>query len=689
MEIKKIIKLFRSNEINFNHNEMVLTECTVAKVTEDIEGIFDLDLEYPLFDEKGLSQYLVKGNIIQCPISQTDTRGNQLFKIRKRIKNTKTKRITVYAQAIARADLMKNWIAGCRVLAGNTRKQAITQILASCVEQQGYYVGNLDTNTNTSINLGIDEDLGTVINYLDIDVKNPLAGLIDEEKSVKKAYGGEIIFNNKEINIVEERGTDHSFIISSGKNLEELEEEVDDLDSENFATALTMRSSDGIYLPNQEIIYSPNAATLGNYFKLIVCDDVTAVDNTQASIDVVYAQLRERATKAFNDGIDKLKINNTINFIQLANTEEYKDYAELEKCEMGNNVTVKYEKANVEATGRVTKIIFDALRMKIEEVEIGERRKPTFVETVTNAVNKTTELNNKANSNTVKIKKVKQYTDETKENLIKYIGETETGILLEVKTADNALSSRIELTEEGIQSSVKKDEFGSLIQQNADSIVNAIEGVTDNKTTLNSSGFHVSGGAFDFEGYNGNMLIEAVSNGSIDAIRIGDSSWSKSRTFSHILLGGLPMDQYFLLSCIAIDTELDMEDNNIYTTGTIYTADLETSGNKNCVQDTENFGRRLINAYETAEYFFGDIGEDRIDETGKCIVKIEEIFKECVNTDINYHVFHSCYNGSISKVERFSDRFEVYGDVNTIFSWEIKAKRRGFENSRLELSKRQ
>lgn len=570
MEIKKEIKLFRGNETNFNHNEWVLTECTTAKVTEDLESIFDLDLEYPLFDEKGLSQYLVKGNIIQCPISQTDTRGNQLFKIRKRIKNTKTKKVTVYAQAIARADLMKNWIAGCRVLAGNTRKQAISQILASCVEQQGYYVGNLDTNTNTSINLGLEEDTGNVINYLDVDVKNPLAGLIDDEKSVKLAYGGEVIFNNKEINMVDERGSDHSFTILSGKNLEELEEEIDDLDSENFATALTMRSSDGIYLPNQEIIYSPNAASLGKYFKLIVCDDVTAVDDTQESIDVVYAQLRERAAKAFSDGIDKLKINNTINFIQLANTEEYKDYAELEKCEIGNNVTVKYEKANVEATGRVVKIIFDALRMKIEEVEVGERIKSTFVETVTNTVNKVTVVNTKTNINKVEIKKTKKTTSDLRtefdvadgkisavvqqgdmigswvlkadsvETAFKKTDSNSTftqtaekvGAIVQqgdttgtwelradsVETAfkDTDSNTRLTQTTEQLEAVVQEGSSTGSWVLRADSVMQAINDDSGvHSTTLNNDGLSVKNGAFTIYDDSGNVIFRINQNGAV------------------------------------------------------------------------------------------------------------------------------------------------------------------------------
>lgn len=526
----KQIKLFRGNETDFDHNEWVLSECTVAKVTEDLEGILDLDLEYPLFDSKNLSQYLIKGNIIQCPISTTDIRGKQLFKIRKRIKNTKTKRITIYAQAIARADLMKNWVAGCRVLAGNTRKQAIAQILSSCVEQQGYYVGTLDTNANTSINLGLEADTGNVINYLDVDVKNPLAGLIDSEKSVKKAYGGEITFNNKEINMIDERGTDNSFIISSGKNLEELEEEIDDLDSENFVTALTMKSSDGLYLPNQEIIYSPNASTLGKYFKLIICDDVTAVDDTQEAINVVYAQLRERAQKAFDNGIDKLKINNTINFIQLANTEEYKNYAELEKCEIGNNVTVKYPRANVEATGRVIKIVFNALKMKIEEVEIGEKRKPTFVETVTNTENKTTVIDNKTNVNAVNIKKAKKATKdlqvvmEAKDNEIELsitnlATNTETRFTIQdgkidSKVSNDTFNSTITQTANEISQKVAKKEFGSYITQNYDKIVEAIVDSTGTHTcTFNGEGLTIQNGGFKVKDSNGNTVLKFDSDG--------------------------------------------------------------------------------------------------------------------------------------------------------------------------------
>ena len=111
---------------------------------------------------------------------------------------------------------------------------------------------------------------------------------------------------------------------------------------------------------------------------------------------------------------------------------------------------------------------------------------------------------------------------------------------------------------------------------------------------------------------------------------------------------------------------------------------LSVSGSKNCLQETLSYGSRLINAYETAEYYFGDLGFGKINEDGECLVYIEDIFSECVNTNAAYHVFTQVYNGSIKTIERYKTYFIVKGDPGTSFSWELKAKRIGYENNRLD-----
>ena len=113
-------------------------------------------------------------------------------------------------------------------------------------------------------------------------------------------------------------------------------------------------------------------------------------------------------------------------------------------------------------------------------------------------------------------------------------------------------------------------------------------------------------------------------------------------------------------------------------------ANLYVTGTKNCLQATKTYGERLINAYETAEYFFGDIGSGVIKD-GQCIVAIDDILQECVNTNIQYHVFTQIYKGSITKIERYQTYFIVYGSDNTEFSWELKAKRIGYENNRFDI----
>lgn len=111
---------------------------------------------------------------------------------------------------------------------------------------------------------------------------------------------------------------------------------------------------------------------------------------------------------------------------------------------------------------------------------------------------------------------------------------------------------------------------------------------------------------------------------------------------------------------------------------------LSVTGSKNSLQPTKNYGERLINAYETAEYYFGDIGSGKIGDDGECVVAVDEIFQECVNMNIKYHVFTQVYNGAITTIDRQVGYFIVKGEIGTEFSWELKAKRIDYENVRLD-----
>lgn len=111
---------------------------------------------------------------------------------------------------------------------------------------------------------------------------------------------------------------------------------------------------------------------------------------------------------------------------------------------------------------------------------------------------------------------------------------------------------------------------------------------------------------------------------------------------------------------------------------------LHVSGSKNSVVETSQ-GYLAINAYETAEYYFGDIGESNTGESGQVVVGIDRIFNETVNTNIQYQVFITPYSDAHVWVEqRYNNRFVVKSDKpNAEFGWELKAKRKGYEDHRL------
>jgi phage-related protein len=112
---------------------------------------------------------------------------------------------------------------------------------------------------------------------------------------------------------------------------------------------------------------------------------------------------------------------------------------------------------------------------------------------------------------------------------------------------------------------------------------------------------------------------------------------------------------------------------------------IYTSGTKNRIVDTENYGQRLQYCYEMPSPFFGDIGEAETDENGLCYVQIDDIFGETVLRNDKYNVFlqkEGC--GDLWIEEKTADYFLVKGTPNLSFSWELKAKQADYTLERLE-----
>lgn len=111
---------------------------------------------------------------------------------------------------------------------------------------------------------------------------------------------------------------------------------------------------------------------------------------------------------------------------------------------------------------------------------------------------------------------------------------------------------------------------------------------------------------------------------------------------------------------------------------------FNVTAGKNAIHGTRD-GIRATPAYELAESYLGDIGRSYTRENCEVWVPIDLLFSDTVNTDIAYEVFLQAYDNASFWVADFKpDRFLIKSDKPMArFAWEIKAKRRGFENERL------
>lgn len=108
------------------------------------------------------------------------------------------------------------------------------------------------------------------------------------------------------------------------------------------------------------------------------------------------------------------------------------------------------------------------------------------------------------------------------------------------------------------------------------------------------------------------------------------------------------------------------------------------NGTKNAAQITRD-GIRATPAYETTENYVGDIGESKTRDNKTVRVDIDPLVFDLINTDKPYQVFLTAYSDAHLWVsERSKDYFIVSSDKpDATFGWELKGKRRGYENQRL------
>ena len=63
--------------------------------------------------------------------------------------------------------------------------------------------------------------------------------------------------------------------------------------------------------------------------------------------------------------------NIKVNFVKLADTEEYKQYAPLQKCLLCDSVNVVFPRYNMEGVFKIVRVVWDVLQERYTEMELG------------------------------------------------------------------------------------------------------------------------------------------------------------------------------------------------------------------------------------------------------------------------------------------------------------------------------
>ncbi|HAT4190456.1 TPA: endopeptidase [Clostridium perfringens] len=448
-EKETYITIYDSKEIKFVSNGLaILEDCYRCEVEEVMNGLYNLELEYPTDDNK--SKYLVKDNIIKA----STPNGEQPFRIYRVLENLDT--TIVYAKHIF-FDLVANFLMDCRHKFA-TCQQALEDILSSTL-----YKHNFTCSSNI-----IERSNAYYIR------KNPVEAILTEENSIVSMYNAEILRDKFKIIANESIGKDNHVIIEYKKNLLGLEKDDDNSEVITRVIPTGLSSKDVSIMIDEIYVDSP---LINDYINPIVKEyhfsDLKEDTEKGITIDEVKRQLKIKAEELFSkDHIDLPKTNYRINFLDLSITEEYKDFKALEKVKLGDIVTVRHKEMNIDIKRKVVKYRWDCINKEYIEIELGDL-KQTLSKDISNINSKVdsmaennknaTELANKAidrvsNLEEVNFRDLKQTLDEVEkftisnkaavEFLNKSAGISSENIKANKEAIDNLDKSNTDLSEQ-------------------------------------------------------------------------------------------------------------------------------------------------------------------------------------------------------------------------------------------------
>ena len=338
----------KGNEDYGSNGDMTLTP-TTCEVELTVEGVAELTLEHPI-DDLGRWEYLVTDNVIAAP---TPYSKKQLFRI---YDYTKTEtEVTAYARHVF-YDSAGEMLVDVRPT-DKTGQEALDIILSGTKYKA-------KTNIKTR----------STAYYIRKNIMEAIGG--DDENSFINRWGGERMYDNFTVIINDRLGGDYGACAEFGRNMTGIEA---DISIDDVVTRIIPVSYNGHTLEGEEPwIDSPLIGSYANPRTAVIkFEDVKLLEDCQegeegfSTLELLREELKRRCTKEYENGLDKPKVNYKVDLVEVANTEDYKDYKKLTTIGIGDDVLTKDRKLKINVTARCIRLVYDCIEEENAEVELG------------------------------------------------------------------------------------------------------------------------------------------------------------------------------------------------------------------------------------------------------------------------------------------------------------------------------
>ena len=350
--------LFAENSATFTTNGIGrLSDAYQCNVVEERNGQYELQMSYPMTGAH-YSDIGIRSIIVVKPSANASLQAFRVYMISKPING----KVTINAQHIS-YDLTKNVTMPFSVTAASTACNTTLQ--------------GLKTNAVETCPFNFWTDVNTIAGYsqkVPASIRQQLGGVKD---SVLDQFGGEYEWDNWTVKLHKSRGSAKDITLRYGKNITDLDQE------ENIANTVTgvvpyWINTDGTesVTLTEKAVYSPNASAYSTH--LTVPLDLSGEFENKPT----ETQLRNKATVYVNQsGFGLPKVSIKVSFINLADTEEYKDILPLQECSLCDTIKVQFERLGIDTTAKVVKTEYDVLAERYNSIEIGSL-KPTLATTI-------------------------------------------------------------------------------------------------------------------------------------------------------------------------------------------------------------------------------------------------------------------------------------------------------------------